>query len=157
MENFPPVRLDVAASVDWVNGAVSLFAGGRCLPPPAAKMLSLDAHDQLFRSIDTTRNRGWRKGLRTSDGLLVIGNCCLLRFAPLRHKAKNKDKVKVKVVGAAHTCQRLRLWTPQGAEGPLTPAKPSVLPLRAGAELNRTGRKFLRWNILPTALFYGML
>jgi len=69
----------------------SLFAGGRCLPPLAAKTLPVDAHDQLFRSVDTALDRGWRKGVRTSDGLPVIGIFRSLRFSPLRHKVKGRD------------------------------------------------------------------
>jgi len=57
-----------------------------------------------------------------------------LGFSPLRHKVKGQVKVKVKVkskvVGAAHTRQGRCPCTLQGAEGPLTPAKPSVLPLK---------------------------
>jgi len=58
----------------------------------------------------------------------MTGTFRLFHFSvPLRHKVKGQGKVKVKVkgkvVGAAHTCQRRCLWTPQGAIGPLTPTQ----------------------------------
>jgi len=49
-------------------------------------------------------------------------------------------------VGSAHTRQGRCPCTLQGAEGPLTPAKPSVLPLKGGDAPTAQVVQFQRWK-----------
>jgi len=120
-KSFPPVRFDAAVSVDWKTGLRPSSPGDavcrrwrqtRCRWTRTTNFSVLFYHSEPWVAQGPSHLR-WTSG--------KLETLAPPRFVPLRQQVK--FKVKFKVVGAAHTCQRRRLWTPQGAEGPLTPAK----------------------------------